>query len=191
MRTTSFGGAKYFLTFIDDFSRKVWVYSLRLKSEVLERFKEWKALVENQSGHKVKVLRSDNGGEYTSKAFDEFLRTHGIARNTSAPYTPQQNGVAERANRTLVEMGRSMLYAQGLQRELWAEAVQTAAYTRNRCPTRAVKGMTPEEAWSGKRPHISHMRVFGCLAYAKVPDQTRCKGHQMLVPRVLRGHQGV
>jgi len=175
MRTTSFGGAKYFLTFIDDFSRKVWVYVLKLKSEVLGRFKEWKALVENQSGHKVKVLRSDNGGEYTSKAFDDFLRMHGIARNTSAPYTPQQNGVAERANRTIVEMGRSMLYAQGLEREFWAEAVQTAVYTRNRCPSRAVEGMTPEEAWSGKQPHLAHMRVFGCICYAKVPDQKRTK----------------
>ena len=101
------------------------MYTLKLKSEVLGRFKEWKALVENQSGRKVKVLRSDNGGEYTSKAFEDFLRTNGIARHTSAPYTPQQNGVAERANRTIVEMGRSMLYAQGLEREFWAEAVQT------------------------------------------------------------------
>jgi transposase InsO family protein len=166
MKTTSMGGARYFLTFIDDFSRKVWVLVLKCKSEVFERFKAWKALVENESGHKVKVLRSDNGGEYTSKAFEAFMRDHGIAHQTSAPYTPQQNGVAERANRTLVEMARAMLHAQGLKYEFWAEAVSNAAYIRNRCPTSAVASMTPQEAWSGRRPNIGHMRIFGCVVYA-------------------------
>ena len=166
MKTTSMGGARYFLTFIDDFSRKVWVLVLKCKSEVFERFKAWKALVENESDHKVKVLRSDNGGEYTSKAFEAFMREHGIAHQTSAPYTPQQNGVAERANRTLVEMARAMLHAQGLKYEFWAEAVSNAAYIRNRCPTSAVASMTPQEAWSGRRPNIGHMRIFGCVAYA-------------------------
>ena len=166
MRTTSMGGARYFLTFIDDFSRKTWVFMLKCKSDVLERFKAWKALVENESGQKVKVLRSDNGGEYMSKAFEAFMREHGIQHHTSAPYTPQQNGVAERANRTLVEMARAMLHAQGLSYDLWAEAVSNAAYTRNRCPTSAVASMTPQEAWSGRRPNIGHMRIFGCIAYA-------------------------
>ena len=136
---------------------------------------EWKALVERQSEHKIKVFRSDNGGEYTSKRFDEFLCIHGIARQTSPPYTPQQNGVAERANRTIVEMAMSMIHSQGLGREFWAEAVCNAAYTHNRCPTRVVYGMTPEEAWSGKKPSISHLHVLGCIAYAKVPDEKRFK----------------
>ena len=117
MRTTSMGGGRYFLTFIDDFSRKVWVYVLKSKREVFEKFVEWKALVERQSECKIKVFRSDNGGEYTSKRFDEFLCIHGIARHTSAPYTPQQNGVAECANRTIVEMARSMIHSQGLGQE--------------------------------------------------------------------------
>ena len=166
MKTTSIGGARYFLTFIDDFSRKIWVYVLKRKSDVFEMFKTWKALVENESGHKVKVLRSDNGGEYMSKAFEAFMSAHGIQHQTSAPYTPQQNGVAERANRTLVEMARAMLHAQDLGYELWAEAVSNAAYTRNRCPTSALASMTPHEAWSGRRPNIGHMRIFGCVAYA-------------------------
>ena len=175
MKTPSIGGARYFLTFIDDFSRKIWVYVLKSKSEVLARFKEWKTLVERQSEHVVKVLRTDNGGEYISKAFDDFLSKHGIARQNSSPYTPQQNGVAERANRTIVEMARSMIHAQRLGHEFWAEAVCNAVYVRNRCPTKAVEGKTPEEAWSGRMPHVSHMRVFGCVAYAKVPDQRRTK----------------
>jgi len=89
MKTTSMGGARYFLTFIDDFSRKVWAYMLKAKSECFEKFKEFKALVERQSEHNIKVLRSDNGGEYMSKQFGDFLKEHGIARQTSAPYTSQ------------------------------------------------------------------------------------------------------
>jgi transposase InsO family protein len=111
MRTTSLGGARYFVTYIDDFSRKVWVYLLKSKGECLEKFKEFKALVETQSEHKIKVFRSDNGGEYISKGFKGFLKAHDIEKQTFTPYRPQQNGVAERANRTLVEMARNMLHA--------------------------------------------------------------------------------
>ena len=146
MKTTSIGRSRYFLTFIDDFSRKIWVYMLKCKSEVFGRFEPWRALVEAQSECKVKVLRSDNGGEYVSKAFEEYLKAHGIEHHTSAPYTPQQNGVAERANRTIVEMARSMIHDQGLKYELWGEAVSNAVYTRNRCPTQALISKTPQEA---------------------------------------------
>jgi len=92
MRTTSLGGARYFVTYIDDFSRKVWVYLLKSKGECLENFKEFKALVETQSDHKIKVFRSDNGGEYISNGFQGFLKAHGIEKQTSTPYRPQQNG---------------------------------------------------------------------------------------------------
>jgi hypothetical protein len=121
------------------------------------------------------VFRSDNGGEYISRGFQGFLKAHGIEKQTSTPYRPQQNGVAERANRTLVEMSRSMLHAQNFKKSLWAEAVVNAAYTRNRCPSRALFSITLEEAWSGRKPCISHMRVFGCIAYAMVPDEKRGK----------------
>jgi transposase InsO family protein len=175
MRTTSIGGARYFVTYIDDFSRKVWVYILKSKGEVFEKFKEFKALVETQSEHKIKVFRSDNGGEFISKGLRRFLKEHGIEKQTSTPYRPQQNGVAERANRTIVEMARSMLHAQNLKKSFWAEAVVNAVYTRNRCPTRTLPSITPQEAWSGRKPCISHMRVFGCIAYAMVPDEKRGK----------------
>src|SRR5579875_1494527 len=175
MRNASIGGARYFVTFIDDFSRKIWVYPIKAKSECFEKFKEFKALVEKELEAEIKVLRSDNGGEYTSNAFEAFLKHEGIAHQTSTPHTPQQNGVAERANRTIVEMARSMIYGQGLGLEFWAEAVKNAAYIRNRCPTSAVHGMTPQEAWCGKKPCIAHMRVFGCIAYAKIPDASRTR----------------
>src|SRR5579875_408018 len=174
-KTISMGGCLYFVTFIDDFSRKVWIYVLESKAEVFAKFVEFKALVETQSEHKIKAFRSDNGGEFTSKAFESFFHSHGIERQLSTPYTPQQNGVAERANRTIVEMARSMLHHQNLNKNLWADAVVTAVYTRNRCPTSALKSMTPEEPWSRKRPSITHMCVFGCIAYAKVPDAKRTK----------------
>jgi transposase InsO family protein len=114
MKTTSRGGARYFVTFIDDFSRKAHVYLLKAKGEVLNKFKAYKALVENQIGMKIKTLRSNNGGEFVSKKFDNFLDECGIQRQTSAPYTPQQNGVAKRANRTIMECARSTIRAQGL-----------------------------------------------------------------------------
>ena len=175
MKTMSLGGARYFLTFIDDFSRKMWVYPLKAKSECFERFKEFKALVEKEVEAEIKVFRSDNGGEYTSNQFQAYLKAQGIVHQTSAPHTPQQNGVAERANRTIVEMARSMIYGQNLGLEFWAEAVSNAVYIRNRCPTSAVHGKTPQEAWCGKKPSVAHMRVFGCIAYAKIPDASRTK----------------
>jgi hypothetical protein len=110
-----------------------------------------------------------------SKAFMKFLVEYGIAKETSTPYQLQQNRVAERANRTIVEMTRSMIHAQKLDKSFWAEAVVNAVYTRNRCPTRALEGMTPEEAWSGRKPSVAHMRMFGCLVYAMVPDEKKGK----------------
>jgi hypothetical protein len=151
----------------NDFSRKMWVYPLKAKSECFERFKEFKALAEKEVDSHIKVLRSDNGGEYTSNQFEAYLKGQGIAHQTLALHTPQQNGVAERANRTIVEMARSMIHGQGLGLEFWAEAVSNAVYIRNRCPTSAVHGKTPQEARCG--------RVFGCIAYAKIPDASRTK----------------
>eukprot|EP01018_Ginkgo_biloba_P016825 Gb_38799 [translate_table: standard] len=109
MPTTSLGGARYFLTFINDYSRKVWIYPLREKSQTFTVFKQVKELVKRQTGLKLKVLRSDNGGEYTSKEFNQYYKDRGIQRQITAPYTPQQNGMAERMNRTLVEKAKTMM----------------------------------------------------------------------------------
>ena len=146
MKNISIGGARYFLTFIDDFLRNIWVYVLKAKRKVLARFKEWKTLVGRQLEHVVKVLRMDSGGENVSKAFDDFWSKHGIAWQTSSPYMPQQNGVVERANPTIIEMARSILHAQRLGNEFWTEAVCNVVYVRNRYPTNAVDGKTSEEA---------------------------------------------
>ena len=107
----------YYVSFIDDFSRNTWIYFLKKKSEVFDRFKEFKALVENQTEKKIKVLRTDNGGEFCSKEFEEFCKKCGIAWQKTTPYTPEQNGVAERMNKTLMERARSMLSGVGLGQE--------------------------------------------------------------------------
>ena len=108
MKTKTLGGSLYFVTFIDDHSRKIWVYTLKTKDQVLDVFKQFHALVERQSGEKLKCIRTDNGGEY-SGPFDEYCRQHGIRHQKTPPKTPQLNGLAERMNRTLVERVRCLL----------------------------------------------------------------------------------
>ncbi len=175
MHVTSDGGAKYMLTFIDDHSRMTVTYFLKNKSEVLGKFKEYLKMAENFTGKKLKCLRSDNGGEYFSKEFGEFCKLHGIIQEPTVPRTPQQNGVAERMNRTLLESARSMLFHAKMPLHFWADAVNTAAYVRNRCPTSVLKGHTPYETWFKRKPKISHLKVFGCNAYVHIPKEKRQK----------------
>jgi transposase InsO family protein len=169
------GGKRYFITFIDDYTRKTWIYLLSEKSEALVMFQRFKVLVENESKNKIKCLRTDRGGEYTSTAFNEFCDVNGIRRQLTAAYTPHQNGVSERKNRTIMNMVRCMLGDRNVPKKYWPEAVKMSVHILNRCPTFAVKDMTPEEAWSGRKPSVSHFRVFGCIAYAHIPDNLRKK----------------
>ena len=175
MNARSLGGAEYFLTFIDDQTHYTWIYVLKHKNEVFDCFLRWKALVEKSSGRKVKVICSDNGGEYTSAKFEDYLKSEGIRHERTVPKTPEHNGVAERMNRSLVETVRSMLTDAKLPHKFWAEALSTAVYLRNRSPTKAVEEKTPYEAWTGKKPTVSYLRVFGCDAYAHVPKDERGK----------------
>lgn len=171
MQSESLGGSRYFILFTDDFSRMSWVFFLQSKSQALECFKKFKKQAEVQSECILKVLRSDRGGEYLSKEFTEFCEGHGVRRELSAPYTPQQNGVAERKNRSVIETARSMLRSKGLPNNFWAEAVSTAVYLLNLSPTRALKNMTPFQAWRGFKPTIKHLRVFGSIAYTLIHAQ--------------------
>ena len=176
MATASIGGSKYFVTFIDDYSRCTAVYFLKQKNEVFEKFQEFEKLVTNETGTAIGALRSDNGGEYVSSKFESYLKSRGIRHELTVPHTPQQNGVAERMNRTLMESARSMMAHARLPNCFWAEAVSTAAYLRNRMVTTAFEKLsTPYERWYGVKPNISHLRVFGCVAYAHVPDGGRTK----------------
>ncbi|KAH9763991.1 Integrase catalytic domain-containing protein [Citrus sinensis] len=170
-KTASIGGSHYFVTFIDDFSRRVWVYTMRGKDEVLEIFVKWKKLVETQTGRKIKVVRYDNGGEYTSDPFLQVCQNEGIKRHFTVRHTSQQNSVAERMNRTLLEKVRCMLSNTGLDKKFWAEAVSYASHLVNRLPSAAIGGKTPMEMWSGKYAQdYDSLRVFGCPAYYHVKD---------------------
>ncbi|KAL0430353.1 UNVERIFIED_CONTAM: Retrovirus-related Pol polyprotein from transposon TNT 1-94 [Sesamum radiatum] len=176
MRTPSHEQNRYFILFIDDYSRMTWVYFMREKSEVFKIFKKFKNLVEKQSGQRIKVLRSDRGKEYNNSEFDKFCEEEGIDHQTTVSYNPQQNGVSERKNRTVMEMARSMLQEKHLPKAFWAEAVYTAVYLLlNRCPTKAVQNMTPIEAWSGRKPSAKHLRVFGSICYVHIPTEKRHK----------------
>jgi len=132
------------------------------------------ALVENATNRRIRVLRSDNGGEYTSKEFDNF-KDAGIKKEFTVPYNPQQNGVVERKNRSIIEASKALIHDQCVSMFLWAEAVNTAVYVQNRCPHRAVKGKTPEEAFTGEKPEVGHLRIFGCPVFIHVPTDKRSK----------------
>lgn len=164
-RTSAICGAKYFATFIDEATRMVKVYPLNNKSDIGEVFAEYKRFVENQADRKIKCVRTDNAPEYVGGKFGQVVKEAGILHQKSTAYCPQQNGLAERMNRTLVEMVRCMLNESGLPDKLWVEALQTAVYLRNRCETR-VLGMSPFEAFWNIKPNIQHVRVFGCPAVA-------------------------
>lgn len=146
MSINSFGNSRYLVTFIDVCSRYTHVYFIKRKSEVLEKFKECVNHVTNLTGKSIKILRTDNGGEYCSNEFKSYLREKGVSHQLATPYSPAQNGVSERMNRTLVETARSMMSHADMPREFSAEAISTAAYFPNKSPTTYLKGMTPCEA---------------------------------------------
>jgi len=188
MRTESKSGAKYFATFIDDYSRWCDVFFLSKKSEILNVFKRFKAQAENLTGRKIKHLQTDNGAEYLTSEFNEFLKTNGIKRRLTIPHTPEQNGVSERKNRTLVETARCLMLQSNLPPSFWAEAVSTANYLRNRCPSKALGGGTPFELWTGKRPKVSHCRRFGERALALNKDPTQDKFESRSKECILVGY---
>ncbi|KAI5336533.1 hypothetical protein L3X38_015801 [Prunus dulcis] len=175
MKTESISGNRYFLLFTDDCTRMSWVYFIRNKSSALECFKKFKAMTELQSGHKIKGLRSDRGGEFLSNDFNKLCDEFGIQRQLTIAYSPQQNGVAERKNRTVVEMAKSMLHEKGMTYDFWAEAVNTAVYLLNRCPTKSLKKVTPFEAYTGRKPGIAHLKIFGSPCHVLIPSALRHK----------------
>lgn len=149
---TSHSGKKYVLCFIDDYSRKAWVYLLVEKSEALEKFKIFKKQVEKKAEESIKCLGTDRGGKFTSLSFKVFCEEQGIKRHLTTAYTPHQNRVAERKNRTIMNMVRCLLIAKKVPKTFWAEAINWTFFLLNRCPTLAVKNVTPQEAWSGINP---------------------------------------
>ena len=169
-------GFQYFITFTDDASRYSLIRFLKLKSDALTNFKEMVAEAETQTGKNIKILRSDGGGEYVSGDFKAYLKSKGIIHEMTNAYTPPENGVAERLNRTLVERARKMMADANLGKSTWMYAIRHAAYLRNLSPTRSLSNnLTPYEAWTGNKPSVSTLRIFGCKAYMHIPDKHRVK----------------
>jgi hypothetical protein len=132
-------------------------------------------MVEKEKGVSIKFPRSDGGGKYFSNEFSEYLKEHGIQRKYSCSYSPQQNGIAERKNRHIVEIARAMLNEKNLPNYFWAKAITIIVYIMNRTPIMEVHSMTPEEKLTGKKPNVLHLKLFGCIVYMHVPNETRSK----------------
>ena len=178
----SLGGSQYIATFLDDYTGLSVVALLKQKSDISKVVPDVFNMLEKQSNNQVKGVRTDNGGEYVNNVLNSYYSSKGIIAQHTVPYSPQQNGKAERLNRTLLDKARSMLADARLPSQLWGEAVVTANYLRNRSPA-AGKTATPWELFFGSRPSVSHLRVFGAKAFAQIPKEKRGK----LDPRSQRG----
>ncbi|KAG7559229.1 Ribonuclease H-like superfamily [Arabidopsis thaliana x Arabidopsis arenosa] len=159
---------------------RVWIRFLKSKEEVFEKFSEWKKLVENQTNKKIKYLRTDNGLEFCNQQMDKLCIDSGIKRHRTCTYTPQQNGVSERMNRTIADKIRCMLAETGMEKKFWAEAAATVVYLINRFPNASLKFKIPEEVWSGSKVDNSYLRRFGCVAYVHVQQDK-------MSPRAVKG----
>jgi hypothetical protein len=174
---------------VDDKSRYMWLRLLTTKDEAQEALKQFQAAAELESGQRLKTLHTDRGGEFTSASLGKYFADQGVQRQLTAPYTPQQNGVVERRNQTIVGMARSLLKAKAVPTKYWGEAVTTAVYLLNRGTTKSVATGTPHEAWSGKKPSVQHLRTFGCVAHVKVTRPNVKKLDDRSIPMVLFGYE--
>jgi transposase InsO family protein len=164
-RVRSMGGKWYVLVIIDDYSRYSWVFFLESKDQVFEHFQLLALWLNNEHPNCLNVIRSDNGTEFRNASFDEFCLEHGIDQQFSTLRVPQQNGVVERKNCTLVEMARMMLDEYMTPRRFWANAISTACYISNQIFLRSILHLTPFELRFGHKPSVSHFRPFGCKCF--------------------------
>ena len=174
VKPVSLGGSRYFaIVFIDDGSNLLFVSFLKTNNKVFNEFMKLEADAGTHHRRTLKAFKSDNGGEYRSKKFDELLASKGIKHLFSEPYTPEENSVAERYNRTILEGARTLLISARLPGVFWCEAKAFFVYVRNRVTSTITPDNTPWELWSGKEADLTHLRVFGSLMYAYVPDVRR------------------
>nr|CAB3503193.1 unnamed protein product [Digitaria exilis] len=180
---------RLFLLVVDDKSRYMWLILLASKDQAAAAIIHLQARAEAESGRKLGTLRTDRGGEFTAHAFGDYCAEQGVQCHLTAPYTPQQNGVVERRNQTVLGMARSMMKAMKLPGWLWGEAVLIAVFILNRSPTRSVDGMTPFEAWYGIKPPVHFLRTFGCVAHVKVAGGHQQKLADRSMPMIFIGYE--
>jgi transposase InsO family protein len=160
----SISGSKYCLVIVDDYSRFTWVFFLQEKSQTQETLKRFLRRAQNEFGLRIKKIRSDNGTEFKNSQIEGFLEEEGIKHEFSSPYTPQQNGVVERNNMTLLDMARTMLDEYKTLDRFWVEAIKTACYSMNRLYLQRILKKTSYELLTGKNPNVSYFRVLGANA---------------------------
>jgi transposase InsO family protein len=166
-------GKRYFLTLVDQHTGYISVTLLKQKSEAMDAFLAFKIFFEKQTGHFIKKLITDGGGEFVNKNLNNALESFGIQHNISPPYTPQHNGVAERANKTIINMARCMLSQSNLAKEWWGEAVRTAMAVTNCLPSVRRGKVSPIQLMFGKRPNYGVFRPFGCKTWMIKPKHLR------------------
>ncbi|XP_016548888.2 uncharacterized protein LOC107848624 isoform X1 [Capsicum annuum] len=164
----TFDGNKFFLTIIDDFSRITWVFLLKFKSDVLIMLRQFFKMVHTQFKAVVQVVRTYNGGEFVGSHLQTFFKDLGIIHHRTCVYTPQQNGVAERKHRHLLEVARALRFQAHILLSFWGHCILAASYIINRLPTTILGGKSPYEVFLGKKPHLTHLRTLGCLCYGSV-----------------------
>ena len=174
---TSHSHFKYFVTFIDDYSRFTWVYFLYSKSEVFASFKIFLAYVENHFSTTIKTLHTDSGEEYVSKDFQNFLQQKRKISEKTCPCTPRgkQNGISERKNRHLLDIARSILLESSVSAKFWPEALSTAIHVMNRLPSPQLQNETPYFHLFHNHPTYSHLHTFGYVCFALLPPRERSK----------------
>ena len=175
MQVDSIQGSRYAMPIVDECSRFVTIFFMSQKSQAADLILDCITLYQNLHHNNVKIIQADNGGEFTSAYLKSQLVRRGIKLQTTIPYSPEQNGVVERMNRTLVDRARVMLTHAGLPTRYWQFAMAAAAHITNRIPTEANNRNTPFKLWTGQDPNVSHLRVFGCRAYTHIPSQKRQK----------------
>jgi IS30 family transposase len=151
------GGRHYFLLLIDNLSHYMWIMVLGSKGEDVNAIRRVQAAAEVECGRKLHVLGTDNGGKFTTAEFTSYCTDEGVQRHYSTSYSPQQNGVIERRNQTVMGMARALLKQRGMPAVFWGEAVVMTIYILNRSPTKALEGRTSYEAWHGRKPVVSHL----------------------------------
>lgn len=171
--TTGYSGEKYFLTFIDDYSKCTRIFCIKNKSETASCFIEFVNLVENKFNKKVKKLQCDNGKEYLNKDIYDFIRQKGIELLPCPPYVHELNGVAERYNRSAMDIGRCLMREAKIHRRYWPEVIKTAAYLKNRTIANTVENKTPFEIFFGIKPNVEHLKIYGSRVFVRVPEVLR------------------
>ena len=166
---------KYIMYFIDDYTRMCWVYLLKDKLQDFETLKKIHVWIQNEAQTKIDILHNDNGGEYTSNYFEGYLHQYGKKHQTIVPYNPQQNGVVERMNKTLLNMIHLVMFFKNLKLMFWDYVVLCAVYLRNTIPTHDLNNKTPYEMWHGHNPLVGHLRVIGCTCYSLILKEQRNK----------------